>query len=1062
MKILPLRAKYLPLLWPGAVAGLVLIAAPTGAGATPLRLLQAPAQAGAPVTGRVVDDKGEPLPGANVVVKNTSLGTATNVEGQYTINAPAGATLVFSFVGYPTQEIPLNGRSAIDVKFGTPLAQTLNDVVVVGYGTQAKREVTGAIASVKGAELVNQASQNPVSSLQGKVAGVQITNSGVPGAAPEIRVRGVGALAGVAPLYVVDGTFLPPGTDLSFLNQDDIASIEVLKDAASASIYGIQAANGVVLVTTRRGSAGATRVSYNGFGGVQTITNRVKLANAQQYAQLLNEKFALTGIDPRNNLPLDLPSTDWLKEITRTGSTQNHQLSLSGGTDKASYSFSGSYLQQKGILQSADYERITARLQTDFAVTDHLKVGYSASFANLDSHDSPGLPSAVFGNYGIGNLANIGTGAIPNFTLQNPNVSANIFAQAYVAPSVLPPFQANGRYGDPALVGAGLGSFGNPRATLDNFVQRAQGQTLVSNAFASLNFARYFTLRSSVGISYGTARFYNYQKADSLTSVQVYRGNTLVKGTSQNSQVQWENVFTYDRSFGTDHHLTALVGSTALRFRSEQQIGSVSGVQAGGSDSYYFNLGTVGTASLANNPGELSTIFSLFARVNYAYKERYLLTASFRRDGSSRYIEANRYGNFPSVGLGWVVSQESFLANSSVFDFLKVRASFGLLGNNNIPNNISTSRVTFYPTYTGFFGNPSTPVTGANIDTQVPPNALRWERAQEYDAGLEMRFFQNRLSAEFDFYNRRTLNAVFPVPVLSSPGYANSVGYLDNNATFQNQGVEAALRWAPASTGAFSYSLGFTGACNQNKLISTLSGAPLFAGNLPLGDYRTTISRAGAPVGAFFGYQATGVFQTAQEVADSPQSATAKPGDLRYQDTNGDGILDARDYVVLGNPNPRFTYGLNTTFRYRAIDLQVDIQGVGGVEIFNAQRLVRVGNENYTQDFYNSRWTGPGTSTTTPSADLSGRNLDPSSYYVEKGDYLRLRNVQLGFNFPKSVTAPLRLQTLRLYANAQNPLTLTKYKGFSPEVGGTPTFAGIDLNVYPLTAIYNLGINIGL
>jgi TonB-linked SusC/RagA family outer membrane protein len=1054
MEILHLREK------PGVALVAVVLAlggSLPAAHAASLRWQQAPAQTGTPITGRVVDEKGEPLPGANVVIKNTSIGTATNIDGQYTINAPAGSTLVISFVGYPAQEISLNGRSTIDVKFAAPLAQTLNDVVVVGYGTQTKREVTGAIASVKGAELVNQASQNPVSSLQGKVAGVQITNSGVPGASPEIRVRGTGSLAGVAPLYVVDGTLLPQGTDLSFLNQDDIASIEVLKDAASASIYGIQAANGVVLVTTKRGNSGATRVTYNGFGGVQAITNRVKLANAQQYAQLLNEKFALTGIDPSNNLATDLPSTDWLKEITRTGSTQNHQLSLSGGTDKASYTFSGSYLQQKGILQDADYERITARLQTDFAVTDHIKVGYSASFANLDSHDSPGLPSAVFSNYGIGNLANIGTGAIPNLSLLSPN----IFAQAYVAPSALPAFQANGRYGDPALVGAGLGSFANPRATLDNFVQRSQGQTLVSNAFASINFAKYFTLRSSVGISYGAAKFYNYQKADSLTSVQVYRGNTLVKGTSQNSQVQWENVLTYDRTFGTDHHLTALLGTTALRYRSEQQVGSINGVQAGGSDSYYFNLGTVGTASLANNPGDLYTIFSLFARVNYAYKERYLLTASFRRDGSSKYTGDNRYGNFPSVGLGWVVSDESFLSSSSVFNFLKVRGSFGLLGNNQVPNNISTSRVTFYPTYTGFFGNPSTPTTGANIDTQVPPNALRWERAQEYDGGVEMRFFNNRLSAEFDYYNRRTLNAVFPVPVLSSPGYANSVGYLDNNASFQNQGVEAALRWTSAGTGDFSYSVGLTGAYNQNKVLSTLSGAPLFAGNLPLGDYRTTISRVGAPIGAFFGYQNTGVFQTAQEVADSPQSATAKPGDLRYQDTNGDGILDARDYVVLGNPNPRFTYGLNTNFRYKWFDLQVDIQGVGGVEIFNAQRLVRVGNENYTQDFYNSRWTGAGTSNTTPSADLSGRNLDPSSYYVEKGDYIRLRNVQLGFNFPKSVTSSLRMQTLRLYANAQNPLTLTKYKGFSPEVGGTPTFAGIDLNVYPLTAIYNLGVNIG-
>jgi TonB-linked SusC/RagA family outer membrane protein len=1002
----------------------------------------------------VTDEKGEPLPGANVVVKGTAQGTATNADGTYSLAAPAGATLVFSFVGYSTQEIALAGRSTLDVRFAAPSTQALNDVVVVGYGTQNRREVTGAIASVKGEELVNQASQNPVSSLQGKVAGVQISNSGVPGQAPSIRVRGVGSLAGVAPLYVVDGTLLPAGTDLSFLNQDDIASVEVLKDAASASIYGIQAANGVVLVTTKRGQSGRARITYNGYGGVQAITNRVKLVNARQYAELFNEKNALTGIPSSANLPLDLPSTDWLKEISRVGPVQNHQLSLAGGNDKVSYALSGSYYKQKGILQNNDYERITARLQTDFNVTNYLKVGYAASFANLDSHDAPGLASSVFPNYTSTNVS--GSGGIPNFALGGTNV----FAQAYVAPPVIPAFQANGRYGDPSLIGQGLGSFGNPRATLDYFVQRAQGQTLVSNAFAAVNFAKYFTLRTSVGVSYAAARFYNYQKADSLTTVQVYRGNTLTKGTSQNTQLQWENTLTYDRTFGTDHHLTALLGSTALRYRIEQVIGSINGVQPGGDQFYYFNLGTTGTAGL-QNPVDVYTIASFFARVNYAYQEKYLLTASFRRDGSSKYIGADRYGNFPSVGLGWVVSQEPFLADNAVVNFLKLRGSFGLLGNNQVPNNVSVATVTYYPTYTGFFGNPSTPTTGANIDTQRPPNPIRWEKAREFDAGVELRFLGSRLGVELDYYNRRTIDAVFPVPVLSGPGYANSVGYLDNNASIQNQGVEAALRWTGGNTSNFSYTIGLVGAYNQNKVLSTLSGAPLFAGNLPLGDYRTTISRVGAPIGAFYGYQAAGVFQTAAEVADSPQSATAKPGDLRYQDTNGDGVLDARDYVVLGNPNPRFTYGLNTTFRYKLVDLTADIQGVGGVEIFNALRLVRFGNESYTENFYQNRWTGPGTSNTTPSADLGGRNLDPSSYYVEKGDYIRLRNVQLGFTFPKQVASTLRLQSLRLYANAQNPLTLTKYRGFSPEVSGTPTFAGVDTNVYPLSATYNLGVNIG-
>ena len=985
-----------------------------------------------PVTGRVVDEKGEALPGVNVIVKGTSTGTATGIDGTYAINAPAGSTLVFSFVGYSAQEISLNGRTTVDVKFAAAASQTLNDVVVVGYGTQVKREVTGAIASVKGAELVNQASQNPVSSLQGRVSGVQITNSGAPGAAPEIRVRGTGSIAGVNPLYVVDGTFLPQGADLSFLNQDDIASIEILKDAASASIYGIQAANGVVLVTTKRGQAGAPRINYNGFVGVQTVTNKVKMANAAEYATLYNEKNALQGVPASNNLPTDLPSTDWFNQVSRNALITNHQLSLAGGSDKISYSFSGSYLKQQGLVKTNDFERITARLQTDFSPTDHIKVGYNVIFANTKSTDVPGVTSNVFPNSANG---------------------PNLFYQGYVAPPVVQPFLPSGRYGDPGLVGTGLGSFGNPQATLDYFNQQAQGQTLVGSVFASVNFLKYFTVRSSVGVNYGSSKFYNYQKADSLTTVQVYRGNTLKKGFSETSQLQWENTLTFDRSYG-DHHVTALVGTTALRFRTEQIIGAINGVPSGSDAFYYFNLGTVGTTSL-QNPVDLNTLFSTFARVNYAYKGRYLLTASFRRDGSSKYSE--RYGNFPSVGLGWVVSDESFMQSSSVFSFLKLRASYGVLGNNQVNNNIAVNRASFLNGYTAFFNGQ--PYTGANLDQQVP-GQLRWENVREADGGLEMRFLDNRLTAELDYYNRRTIDAVFPVPVLESPGFTNSGGFYANNANFQNQGVEAALRWASAGAGDFSYNVGVTGAYNQNKVLATAGGAPLFAGALPVAGYLATVSRVGAPIGAFYGYEAVGVFQSAQDVAGSAQP-DAKAGDLRYRDVNGDGVIDDRDKVVLGNPNPRFTYGLNTNFRYKAFDLQIDIQGVGGVELLNGLREVRYGNENFTQQFYDTRWTGAGTSNSAPSANLSGHNLDVSSYYVEKADYIRLRNVQLGFNFPKSLVAPLRVQTLRLYANAQNPLTLTKYSGFTPEVGGTPTNAGIDLSVYPLSATYNVGINIG-
>ena len=995
------------------------------------------APAGTPVTGRIVDEKGEPLPGANVIVKGTAIGTATNVDGNYSINAPSGSTLVFSFVGYSPQEIAVNGRATVDMKFAPPQSTSLNDVVVVGYGTQSKREVTGAIASVKGAELVNQASQNPVSSLQGKVSGVQITNSGQPGAAPQIRIRGVGSLAGVNPLYVVDGTFLPPGGDLSFINQADIASIEVLKDASAASIYGVRAANGVVIVTTKRGSAGGAHINYNGYGGVTTTTNRVQMANAAEYATLYNEKNTITGGPASANLPTNLPSTDWFKQISRVGAVQNHQFSLSGGSEKVSYALSGSYFQQKGIVTGNDYERITARLQTDFTVNDHVKAGYTLAFTNATAHDAPGLASSAYPNYSNG---------------------GNVFYNAYVAPPVIPVFQANGRYGDPSLIGTGLGSYANPQGQLDYFVQKSTAQTILGSAFLSVNFAKYFTARTSVGLNYQNGNFYNYQKADSLTTVQVYRGNVLTKGYARATQPQWENTLTYDRTINSDHHVTALLGTTTLRYYTEALYPSINGVQGvGGSQFYYFNLGSASTANLLNNPVDLFTTFSVFGRVNYAYKEKYLLTASIRRDGSSKF--STKYGYFPSVGLGWVLSQEDFLKNSSVFNFLKLRASYGVLGNDQVTNNVSVLRANFPAGYTAFFGNNSLPYTGGNIDSQVP-SSIGWENVREYDAGLEARFLDNKLSFEGDFYNRRTVNAVFPVPVLSSPGFTNAGGFLANNATIQNQGVELALRYDSQGAGDFSYNIGLTGSYNQNKTIATTSGAPFFAGNLPVAGYQSTQTRVGDPVGVFYGYQVAGVFQSASEVTTSAQPG-AKAGDLRYVDVNGDGQIDQRDQVMLGNPNPRFNYGINTTFRYKFVDFTLDIQGVGGVQLLNALREVRYGNENYTQEFFNNRWHGVGTSNSTPSADLSGHNLDVSSYYVEDGSYIRIRNAQIGFNVPKAVANNLRLQTIRIYANAQNPLTLTKYKGFSPEVGGTPTNAGIDLNVYPLIATYNIGLNVG-
>ncbi|GAB2786890.1 TonB-linked SusC/RagA family outer membrane protein [Hymenobacter luteus] len=969
------------------------------------------------VSGRVLDEKGSPLPGVNVVVKGTSIGTQTDADGRYTLAAPEGATLVFSFVGYTAQEVAIAGRTSIDVSFAPNQAQ-LNEVVVVGYGTQQKRDVTGSIASVKGDVLVNQASQNPVSSLQGKVAGVQITNNGQPGASPQIRIRGTGSIQGSAnPLYVVDGTFVD---DISFINQEDIASIEILKDASSAAIYGVRAANGVVLVTTKRGKAGAPRINYNGFGGVQRVTNKVDMVDAAEYATLINER---TGTQ---TLATNLPSTDWFDQITRTAAIHNHQLSLSGGSEKISYSLSGSYLKQQGIVKNNDYERITARLQTDFSPTDHIKVGYSAIFQNFRSTD---VPADV------------------------------LFYQAFVAPPVLPVFKANGNYGDAADFP--LGNFANPSATLARYNQKSNGQQLVGNIYASLNFLNAFTFRTSLGLNYGIAQYRNYQAKDSLTTTQFAQRSLLTASNGKNNRWLWENTLTYDKTIADDHRLTFLLGVSSQRDQSNQTIGSVNDVPYFSESSLYLGLGTATTARIQTNADKF-TFASYFGRLNYAFRDRYLLTATLRRDGSSKFSPDKRFGTFPSVGVGWVVSEEVFLKDG-VFDQLKLRASWGRLGNNNIPSSISILTVSNSPGYTAIFGG--SPFPGRNVNA-LEARVLDWETTTETDAGIDVGFLDNRLTATLDFYNRRVNKAIFDIPIPGTGGLADP-RTRGNYASLRNRGVELTVGWNNQTTERFSYTTGFNVTYNQNRVLDLQAiGADFPSGNLPVGGVQTTITRVGLPLGSFLGYVVDGIFQTEDEVNNSPQAGSgAAPGSFRYRDLNNDGVIDANDRQIIGNPNPRFTYGVNLGFRYASFDVALDVQGVAGVEIYNATKGVRYGNENYTQDFYDNRWRGPGTSNSYPSAAIGGSDLNANTWYVEKGDYIRLRNVQLGYTLAKSFASTLRVQGIRFYANAQNPLTLFKYKGFTPEVGqlrgsSGNTSQGIDLNVYPLSATYNLGVNV--
>ncbi|WP_210488127.1 SusC/RagA family TonB-linked outer membrane protein [Rufibacter aurantiacus] len=970
------------------------------------------AQGTVTVAGRVTDaGNNDPLIGASIQVRGTTLGAQTDADGNFTItNVPSDAALVVSYIGYVDQTVAVNGRTSINIQLQSS-ANELEQVVVVGYGVQQKRDVTGSISSVKAQEFERQSSQNPVSSIQGRVAGVQVTNSGAPGASPQVRIRGVGsAQGGLEPLYVVDGTFV---SDLSFLNPADIESMEILKDASSASIYGIRAANGVVLVTTKRGKAGVPRINYNGFVGVQRVTNKLEMTDAQEYAQLYNEKNA------PGTISTNLPNTDWFDEILQTANIQNHQVSASGGNEKATYSLSAGYLNQEGVVKGHEYERLTARLQTDVKLSERIKVGYSGIFYGYKSRDIPG----------------------------------DIFYQAFVAPPVLPVRKANGNYGDP--IDYPIGNFANPQASLDWYNQRSNGQRVTGNVFGEWNFLNSFTFRTSLGLDYNINEYRNFQSEDSLTTVQKAQISSLTRSRSKANSWLWENTLTFQKTLG-DHEFTLLGGTSSQEAFNETLGGSVKGVVYETEANLYLSNGDQ-TTLLAFNSAGREKFLSYFGRVNYSFMGKYLLTATLRYDGSSKFPENDRYDYFPSVGLGWVVSEESFMKNQETISFLKLRASWGKLGNNNVPSNITSQVVNFDPRYVAFFNGIAYP--GGNLTDFVPPTLL-WEVVKETDLGAEFGFLNNQLNIEVDWYDKKTEDAVFTVPLIGTSG-ANRSSIMGNYASFQNRGVELAVRWNATVGNDFSYNVGANFSRNKNKVTSLATGnVSLAGGSIPVGGYLTTISRVGDPIGSFYGYIMDGIFQTTDEIAASAQTS-AKPGDFRYRDINGDNVIDSRDKVILGNPNPGITYGINTGFTYKNFDLQLDIQGVADRDIYNGNRNTRYGNENYDQEFYDNRWTGPGSSNTYPSANLTGNNLDPNSFYVESGDYIRIRNLQLGYNFPTAMVNRWKMQGLRIFLNAQNPITIFDYNGFSPEVGGpTPIDFGIDRNVYPLSATYNLGLNV--
>jgi TonB-linked SusC/RagA family outer membrane protein len=988
------------------------------------------------ISGQVTSaSNGETLPGVSVVVKGTTSGVATDIEGKYSLEAPSNATLVFSFVGMEPQEVAIQGRTLINILL-TSSASMLEEVVVIGYGSAKRMDLTGSVTSVKAKDLAYQAVANPAQALQGKVAGVQIINSGSPGASPVIRIRGLGTVsASSAPLYVVDGVIT---TDIGFLGTNDIEDITILKDASSSAIYGVKAANGVVIITTKRSNSKEAKISYSGYTGFQRVVNKFDLAKGQQYLDLINQKNQLLAeASGSTHIPFnreDYPDDiDWYNEVLREQAmTQSHDVSVMGGSDKSKYTFGATWFMQEGLVKGHDYDRINVRSTLESEVTKYLKVGYTANLSSYKYIDVPG-----------------------------------VFYNSYIAPPVFTA-KVNDSTFNPMGSGS-LGNFANPAAQLYYFNSRSNGIRFLGSAYAEVKLHKNLKFKSTYGMDYGYNRNRSYSPFYVVSETQFDTTRRLSRSMSYGSDGYWDNAFTYDNIFGM-HKITAMAGMSANETKYLGFSGSILNVENYGDQSLYLSKGDATSSSLSDF-GRKVTSLSYFGRAAYNFDDRYMFTGTLRYDGSSVFPSDQRWDLFPSAGIGWVISNEDFMQGQSFFNHLKFRSSWGLTGNNQIPANIYTLTIAKGGELSTAFGQGGNVIVaeGANLTSAVPP-ILKWEKVSEYNFAFEGLAINNRFSFELEYFHRLTVDGIFPTTLSSTAGTSGS--YLQNNGDFLNSGVEVTLGWKD-KTGDFNYSFNGNVTFIKNEVKQLLDGTlGYYGGNLPVGGFFSTYTVVGQPIGSYYGREVIGIFQNQAEIDNytwtNPETSAvkliqpnAKPGDFKYKDIDNNGLIDAKDRTFLGSALPTYMIGFNATLEYKGIDFTIDFYAQGGNNIYNAKRAQRLGNENYDLDFYENHWTGEGSTNEYPSADLTGDNMLPNTWYIEKGDFIRIRNIQIGYTLPRKTVNLIGIAGMRVYVNASNPFTFFKYNGFSPEIASSNSISqGIDLNVYPMSATYNLGINV--
>ncbi len=979
-------------------------------------LCQSALSAQVSVSGKVTDEKGESLIGANILVKNSSVGTITDIDGSWSLKIQDPySTLVFSYTGYTTQEIPLKGGNTLDVVLREE-ATLINEVVVVGYGTQRKSDLTGSVSSVKSEDIQKIAAANPLQALQGKVAGVQVSAaSGRPGEGPVVRIRGTGTLNGASPIFVVDGLIL---TNIDFLNAADIERMEVLKDASAAAIYGTRGANGVILITTRKGSRSQKpRVSLNSYVGQQQAEKRLDLTNATEYGTLVNEISVNSGGRPVYTDPAALgEGSDWQDVIYQDGLIQNYNLNVAGGSENMIYSISGDVFRQEGIIRSSYFNRYTLRINNEYRFSKWLKFGHNVAFVMTDNNREPG----------------------------------GIVFNAIAADPTAPVRDSLGNYGNTSR----NSNVSNPAAQLEyNSYNRGYGQQFTGNMYSDVFLTKHLSARSSFGFNLVNNRNRSYEPQFFVNDKQQNPESRIFAGFFRGVDWQWENTLNYRREW-KKHRIDLLGGYTVQAISGEGIGGGRTRLIGDTEEFFYLNSGDAQTATnyhFGNTPERyLSTLF----RLNYALFDRYLITASWRRDGSSKFGSERRFGSFPSLAFAWRVIDEPFLRNQKLLSNLKLRASWGRLGNDKIPASAAVPTVT--NNLSSVFGPDEQLLFGATVITLANP-FLQWELSNSLNYGVELGVLDNRLTLEIDHYRRRTDKILVPVPI---PDYVGSSGdpYV-NAAEVLNQGWEGAMNYS-GKLGKFNYRLGINGSTLQNEVLSLGTGNEALRGAIISGEV-ATLTEVGSPIGAFYGYRVAGVYQNTEDIAQFPNQGIVRPGDLRFEDVNGDGLISPDDRTYLGSPIPNLIYGFNAGFEVAGIDFSMDFNGVSGNKILNSKLMARgFGIPNFESVFLD-RWTGEGTSTTAPRATNGGYpNFNVSDRFLEDGSFMRLRSVQLGYTLPQSLLKRINMSNLRIYLSGNNVILWTNYSGYSPEIGSENVLqVGIDGGIYPTARTFLLGLN---